>query len=99
MNMKYGYARVSTYGQKRDGNSLEAQEQLLKQEGCTVIVLEDYTGTKADRPKLTKLLNTLQPGDTLVVAKLDKLSRSVKDGINIIDTLLEKDIKVHMISI
>ena len=96
--MKYGYARVSTYGQKRDGNSLEAQEQLLKQEGCTVIVLEDYTGTKADRPKLTKLLNTLQPGDTLVVAKLDKLSRSVKDGINIIDTLLEKDIKVHILN-
>ena len=96
--MKYGYGRVSTYGQRRDGNSLEAQEKLLKQEGCTEIVLEDYTGTKSNRPKLTKLLNTLQPGDTLVVAKLDRLSRSVKDGINIIDGLLEKDVKVHILN-
>ena len=48
--MVYGYARVSTKGQAKDGNSLEAQEKVLKEAGAMEIYADAFTGTKADRP-------------------------------------------------
>ena len=49
--MIYGYGRVSTKGQAKDGNSLEAQERLLKEHGAEVIYMDSFTGTKMTRPE------------------------------------------------
>lgn len=65
--MIYGYGRVSTKGQAKDGNSLEAQEWLLKEHGPEVIYMDSFTGTKMTRPEFDKLLEKLKAGDTLIV--------------------------------
>lgn len=54
--MIYGYARVSTKGQAKDGNSLEAQDKQIRENGATTIFHESYTGTKKHRPELDKLM-------------------------------------------
>lgn len=74
--MIYGYARVSTKGQAKDGNSLEAQENALRSAGATKIYSDAFTGTKSHRPELDKLMAVMQYGDTLVVTKLDRIARS-----------------------
>jgi DNA invertase Pin-like site-specific DNA recombinase len=96
--MIYGYARVSTKGQAKDGNSLDAQEKQLRDNGATEIFYESFTGTKKHRPELDKLMATLQEGDTLVVTKLDRIARSTVHGISIIEELLEKDITIHILN-
>jgi DNA invertase Pin-like site-specific DNA recombinase len=93
---KKGYGRVSTKGQQRDGNSLEDQRSKLEEAGCDEIVLEAYTGTKMDRPKFTKLLAELEPGDTLVVTKLDRFARTASEGSALVKELLERGIAVHI---
>ena len=85
--MIYGYARVSTRGQARDGNSLEYQEQKLKEVGVSTIFIDTYTGTTTDRPELEKLMSEISSGDTLVVTKLDRIARSVVQGAELIDKL------------
>jgi DNA invertase Pin-like site-specific DNA recombinase len=92
--MKYGYARVSTIAQ-----DLTVQIEELKKEGCEVIFEEKFTGTKTDRPQFKKLLAELQEGDTLVVTKLDRLARNTKEGIEIIESLFEKGVKVHVLNV
>ena len=72
--MIYGYARVSTQGQARDGGSLFDQRQELLDAGATKVVEEAFTGTTMNRPKFENLLDTLNPGDTLIVTKLDRKS-------------------------
>ena len=69
--MTYGYARVSTKGQARDGNSLESQKAALKAAGATEIFVDAFTGTTTDRPELDKLLSEIESGDTLVVKLSD----------------------------
>lgn len=88
--MIYGYARVSTKGQAKDGNSLEYQENVLREQGAEVIYKEAYTGTKKSRPELDKCIAAMQKGDTLIVTKLDRFARSVKNGLEIADTIAEK---------
>lgn len=95
--MIYGYARVSTVGQK-DGNSLEAQERALKEAGATEIYSESYTGTKKDRPVLNELLAKLKAGDTLAVTKLDRMARSAIAGAEIVQELLERGVKVYILN-
>jgi DNA invertase Pin-like site-specific DNA recombinase len=73
-----GYARVSTVGQ-----NLDVQIQQLTEHGCDRIFQEKVSGTKIDRPQLKRLLSSLQPRDTLVVARLDRLARSCLDLLNI----------------
>ena len=90
--MTYGYARVSTKGQAKDGNSLEAQEKLLKESGVEKIFTDSFTGTKRSRPQLDALLEQLQEGDTLIVVKLDRLMRSLTEGIKLINNLIERGI-------
>ena len=90
--MVYGYARVSTKGQARDGNSLAEQERKLREAGATIIFKDSFTGTKASRPEFDKLLQTIVAGDTLVVCKLDRFARSAKQGIELIDSLIEKGV-------
>ena len=70
--MIYGYARVSTATQGRDGNSLEEQTATLEKYGCQEIIAEAFSGKTMERPKFQSLLERLQEGDTLVVCKLDK---------------------------
>lgn len=96
--MIYGYARVSTKGQLTNGNSLEEQESALREQGCKEIVVEQYTGTKTDRPKFSDLLDKLKDGDTLKVTKLDRFARNAEHGGQIIKSLLAKGVSVHILN-
>ena len=97
--MKMGYARVSTTKQAKDGNSLEHQESALKAAGAECIYSDAFTGTKTHRPELDKLLKVLKDGDTLIVTKLDRIARSTIQGIELIESLLNKGIVVHVLNI
>lgn len=92
--MKYGYARVSTNGQE-----LEVQKEKLLEEGCEKIYEDKFTGTKRDRPRFIQLLQELKKGDTLVVTKLDRLARNVKEGIEVVEELFEKGVRVHVLNV
>ncbi|MBQ7507222.1 MAG: recombinase family protein [Lachnospiraceae bacterium] len=96
--MIYGYARVSTKGQARDGNSLEHQKEELTAEGATEILYESYTGTKKHRPELDRLLSMLKSGDTVIVVKIDRIARNTKDGIEIIDYIVNKGCRLHILN-
>ncbi len=96
--MIYGYARVSTRGQAKDGNSLEAQENALRSAGATIIYADAFTGTKTHRPELDKLMAIMQSGDTMVVTKLDRIARSATQGIELIQMLLDRGIIVHVLN-
>ena len=96
--MIYGYARVSTKGQAKDGNSLEVQEKLLRDNGAQIVFPESFTGTKKDRPKLNELMGVLQDGDTLVITKLDRIARSTRDGLDIIEELLNKGVTINILN-
>lgn len=95
--MIYGYARVSSIGQVRNGNSLEEQEQALKDKGCQIIYRDAYTGMTTDRPQFSALLNKLQKGDTLVVTKLDRFSRTAADGAKLVQELFNKGINIDIL--
>jgi DNA invertase Pin-like site-specific DNA recombinase len=95
---KKGYGRVSTAGQATNGNSLEDQRSKLEEAGCDEIILEAYTGTKVDRPKFTKLVAELEPGDTLVVCKLDRFARSASEGSALVKELLSRGVNVHILN-
>ncbi len=96
--MIYGYARVSTAGQGKDGNSLESQEQKLRENGAAVVIREVFTGTKTDRPEFTKLLANLQEGDTLMVTKLDRLARTAVDGGAVARDLYNRGVRLHILN-
>lgn len=98
MGKIYGYARVSTKGQL-EGNSLENQEEVLRANGATEIYKEQFTGTKIKRPELTKLLDKLEPGDTLMVTKIDRFARSLTQGGELVKSLINKDIRVNILNI
>jgi DNA invertase Pin-like site-specific DNA recombinase len=80
--MLYGYARVST-----DEQDTAAQVAALKAAGCESIIRETASGGEWLRPKLHKLLDELGEGDVLVVWKLDRLSRSLKDVLEIMERI------------
>lgn len=96
--MLYGYARVSTRGQAKDGNSLEAQENALRSAGASKIYADAFTGTKTQRPELDKLMAVMQSGDTMVVTKLDRIARSATQGIELIQKLFDRGIVVHVLN-
>jgi DNA invertase Pin-like site-specific DNA recombinase len=76
----YGYARVSTTGQDLDG-----QLGRLKDAGCARVYREKLNGARADRPELRKAIATLRSGDTLMITRLDRLARSTRDLLNVLD--------------
>ena len=94
--MIYGYARVSSRGQERDGSSLESQERELIGRGCQVVYKEAFTGTKVDRPVFDELVNKLQPGDTLMVVKLDRFARTVLEGAKLVQELVARGVIVDI---
>ena len=96
--MIYGYARVSTAAQSKDGNSLEDQVAALEKSGCQKIITEAFTGKTMDRPKLQSLLHQLQEGDTLVVCKLDRFARTAIEGVETIRHLFHQGVKVHILN-
>lgn len=98
MTKKIGYARVSSKGQQRDGNSLEAQEMKLLEAGAEVVVSEAFTGTKMDRPKFTELIESLESGDMLLVCKLDRFARTAGEGSKLVKELLARGVKVHILN-
>lgn len=85
--MLIGYARVST-----DQQSLDLQIDALTQAGCTKIFTDKVSGAKSDRPGLTSALEFLRPNDSLVIWRLDRLGRSLKDLIQIAEELKESQI-------
>jgi DNA invertase Pin-like site-specific DNA recombinase len=99
--MVYGYARVSTKSQSKDGNSLEAQMRILQEHGASEIFTDTFTGVRSDRPELNKLLSQkyLSPGDTLIVTKLDRIARSLKQGNDLVSELIERGVRVHILNI
>lgn len=89
----YGYARVSTNDQ-----DFTLQEQALRAAGCEVIRAEKVTGTsRTDRTELQVLLDFLRHGDTLVVTRIDRLARSIKDLQDIVYTLKEQGVTLKAI--
>jgi DNA invertase Pin-like site-specific DNA recombinase/predicted nucleotidyltransferase len=81
----FGYARVST-----DGQTLDAQLEVLKAAGCEKIFREKITGGTADRAQLARLLEVIDQGDVLIVTRLDRLARSTRDLLNIIGAVAER---------
>ncbi|WP_415342400.1 recombinase family protein [Clostridium perfringens] len=97
--MIIGYCRVSSKGQI-DNNSLEQQEkEIIEKYNNVKIYKEQYTGTTMDRPVLNEILDKLNKGDTLVVSKLDRLARTTKEGITIIEMLFNKGVAVHVLNV
>lgn len=96
--MVYGYARVSTKGQAKDGNSLESQIAELKANGAEIVFKDSYTGTKINRPEFDKLVNVLEDGDRLIVTKLDRFARTARQGMELVQQLLDKGISVHVLN-
>lgn len=98
--MIYGYCRVSTKGQLKEGHSLEAQEKeiLLRYENA-IIKHEQYTGTTTDRPVFNAVVDRLQEHDTLVVTKLDRLARNTVEGIEIVQNLFDRGVNVHVLNV
>lgn len=78
--MKFGYARVSTEEQR-----LDLQMDALEKAGCERIFSEHASGAKTDRPELAEMMKYLREGDTVVVYKLDRLGRSMKHLIELIE--------------
>ena len=85
--MLIGYARVSTQDQ-----NLTLQKEALEKSGCEKIFDDAMTGSRSDRPGLNKAIEHLRKGDTLVVWKLDRLGRSIKHLIELVEPLSEKGI-------
>lgn len=81
-SMKIGYARVSTSGQ-----NLDVQLDALTAFGCQQIFQEKLSGKNKNRPQLLKLLEQLRPGDTVVIYKLDRLARSFRDLVDIVQQI------------
>ena len=96
--MIYGYCRVSTKGQERDGNSLtDQQAQIKARYESAEIVCEAYSGAK-ERPIFEGLIEKCGEGDMLVVCKLDRFARSVQHGLAYIQRLMDKGVKIHILN-
>jgi DNA invertase Pin-like site-specific DNA recombinase len=93
--MKYGYARVST-----DDQSPALQLAALKKAGCKIPVFKDegISGATVKRPALQRCLKQLQAGDTLIVWKLDRLGRSLRDLITMLDDLKQRGVKFRSLT-
>ncbi len=85
--MNIGYARVST-----DEQNPDLQLAALQRAGCKRVFTDKATGVHVQRPELTKCLKALAEGDTLIVWKLDRLGRSLRDLIGLLDDLKARNV-------
>ena len=97
--MIFGYARVSTKSQARDGNSLEAQKEALLAAGAEKIYIDTFTGTKMDRPEFVRMKNQLRKGDTVIITKLDRLARSVSQASGLITEMIDDGVTINVINL
>ena len=97
--MIYGYTRVSTKKQV-DGYGLEVQKnEIISKYPSAVIIEEQYTGTKLNRPVFNDLLSKLQEDDILVVSKLDRFARNTVEGIKVVEQLFTQKVAIHILNI
>ena len=89
-----GYARVSTTDQ-----NLETQLEQLKKAGAEKIFQEKISGVKRNRPQLIEMLNYVREGDSVVVTKLDRIARSTKHLLEIVDLIQEKGVDFKVLNI
>ena len=88
-----GYARVST-----DDQNAQLQIDALKAAGCLKVFTDTASGSLAHRPKLDKMIDHLRPGDVVVVWRLDRLGRSLKNLIALVEDLAEKEVGFRSLS-
>lgn len=92
-SMIYGYARVSTNDQTTD-----LQRDALEKAGCDRILTDVASGAKTHRPELDHMLDLLREGDTVVVWKLDRLGRSVRNLVDLMTTFDEKGVQFRSLT-
>lgn len=83
--MKIGYARVSTKDQ-----NLSLQKDALQKEGCELVFEEKVSGAKPDRPELRRMIDQLRKSDLVIIWKLDRLGRSLRDLVNLVTEIQDK---------
>lgn len=91
--MLVGYARVST-----DGQDHALQLDALKAAGCERVFVETASGTRTDRPELARLIELVRQGDTVVIWRLDRLGRSLRHLIDIVEDLNQRDVALRSLS-
>lgn len=88
-SQKIGYARVSTLDQ-----NLDRQTDMLRAYGVDKLYTEKMSGTRRDRPELTRLLERLEEGDTVIVESLSRLGRSTRDLIELVELFQKKGVQL-----
>ena len=83
--MKIGYARISTEDQSQN-----AQLDALNEAGCNRVYQESFSGKSRNRPQLERMIDSLREGDIVVVQRLDRLGRSLKALIELLDTFKQR---------
>lgn len=91
--MKIGYARVSTLDQ-----DLDLQLKALKKAGCQKVFREKVSGASRQRPEFQQMLNQLREGDTVIVWRLDRLARSTRHLLEIMETIREAGARFQSLS-
>lgn len=91
--MKFGYARVSTQEQ-----SFDLQVDALQQVGCEKVYREIASGARAERPVLGQMLDSLRAGDVLIIWKLDRLGRSLKHLVELVNALRERKVGLQSLN-
>ena len=94
MSQIVGYARVSTTDQ-----NLDTQLDLLKKNDVNKIFKEKISGVKRNRPQLIEMLNYVREGDVIVVTKLDRIARSTKHLLEIVESIQEKGVEFRVLNI
>ncbi|MGL5379749.1 recombinase family protein [Clostridium sp.] len=92
-----GYVRVSTKGQL-DGNSIEEQTRSILERYPTANIIEESYSAAKDREIFNNILHELKNGDTLVITKLDRFCRTAKEGLQYIDLLMDRGVKIHILN-
>lgn len=92
-----GYARVSTKKQAA-GTSLEDQRAALRAEGCEEIYEDAFTGAVLERPQLDRLCREVQPGDTIVVTKMDRFARTETEAYERVVGWVRSGVKVRVLN-
>ena len=96
--MKYGYIRVSTKGQQRNGNSLPEQRMAVLERYTDAVIVQEASSAAEERPIFDSLVEKMVKGDLLIVTKLDRFSRSTIEGLQCIDKLMAKGVSVHILN-
>lgn len=90
--MKIGYARISTPTQ-----SLDRQIERLKEYGCEIIYSEQTSGYRKDRVEFNKMIESVRPGDTIVVTTLDRFGRNTVEALKTAEEIAEKGVGIYAI--